>query len=200
MRGRPKSSIAATPDVSAAIAGFAAGKSDIVIGDGLAGLGEARAVPPRDALRLDPLWGVYGYRANVRTGPLAEPGHPPRASLAVDRPALVGSFGLAAIEAAPGLVPPSLGLVGPAGRAAALPIASPGVTGRRRPMRGCCPAFPCGAPSRRPLPKPPAGLLAADGWTAENPLRLVLLVPRGPRPCPRRRSRCRRLGRRRACS
>ena len=140
--------IAATPDIGAAIASFTAGKSDIVIGDGLAGLGEARAVPPRDALRLDALWGVYGYRANVRSGPLSDPRTRRALSLAIDRPALAGSFGLAAIEPAAGLVPPSLGLVAlPARSGVADRIArvTGGVTGRTkddaglrsRPCHGC---------------------------------------------------------------
>lgn len=170
--------LAATPDTSAAIAGFAAGKSDIVVGAGLAGLGEARAVPPRDALRLDPLWGVYGYRANNRKGPLADPGTRRALSLLVDRQALVANFGLAAIEAASGLVPPSLGL-------AALPVrASPAerlarLTGRPASAVAASPANADAAMAPEDRLAEARRLLAAAGWQGETPLRLVLLVPEG---------------------
>jgi ABC-type transport system substrate-binding protein len=169
--------LAATPDVSAAIAGFAAGKSDVVVGAGLAGLGEARAVPPRDALRLDPLWGVYGYRANTRRGPLADPGTRRALSLLVERQALVAGFGLAAIEPASGLLPPSLGLAalpvraGPAERLARL-------TGRPASV-GTAPANDDAALSAEDRLAEGQRLLAAAGWQGQAPLRLVLLVPEG---------------------
>jgi ABC-type transport system substrate-binding protein len=174
--------IAATPDAGTAIASFTAGKSDIVIGDGLAGLGEARAVPPRDALRLDPLWGVYGYRANVRTGPLANPATRNALNLAVDRTALAGSFGLAAIEPVSGLVPPSLGLAPqPARRGVADRIArvTGGVTGRTSSDTGLLPALPGAGDDRDTQLATSRRLLADAGWTAERPLRLLLLVPHG---------------------
>jgi ABC-type transport system substrate-binding protein len=171
--------IAAEADTGAAITSFTAGKSDIVIGEGLAGLGEARAVPPRDALRLDPLWGVYGYRANVRTGPLANPATRRALSLAVDRAALAGSFGLAAIEPAPGLVPRSLGLIGlPVRSGVAERIAR--VTGRTTATdAGLLPGLPGVDADRETALATARTLLAEAGWTAEQPLRLVLLVPQG---------------------
>ncbi len=170
--------ITARADVGAAIADFTSGKSDIVIGDGLAGLGEARAVPPRDALRLDPLWGVYGYRANVRSGPLSDPRTRRALNMAIDRPALSGSFGLAVIEPATGLVPPSLGLsTFSARRGVADRIAR--VTGRSGSGTGLLPSLPDSEADRDTRLAAARTLIAEAGWTAEQPLRLLLLVPHG---------------------
>ncbi|WP_426168654.1 ABC transporter substrate-binding protein [Sandarakinorhabdus sp. DWP1-3-1] len=143
-------SIAVSSDARAAVADFVAGRQDIVIGEGLAGLGEARVGARADALRLDPLWGVYGYLVNSRSGPTADAGVRRALAMAIDRPALAGSFGLATIQPATGLVP------SPAG-------ATPDwlrldYDGRLLAARQ---------------------LLAAAGWTAERPLRLVLLLPPG---------------------
>jgi ABC-type transport system substrate-binding protein len=174
--------ITATADTGAAIAAFTSGKSDIVIGDGLAGLGEARAVPPRDALRLDPLWGVYGYRANVRTGPLSDPRTRRALNMAVDRPALSGSFGLAAIEPATGLVPPSLGLTSLSARSGVadrIARVTGSVTGRSTGNAGLLPTLPDGNADRDASLAAARKLIAEAGWTAERPLRLLLLVPHG---------------------
>jgi ABC-type transport system substrate-binding protein len=170
--------LAATPDTSAAIAGFVAGKNDIVVGAGLAGLGEARAVPPRDALRLDSLWGIYGYRANIRRGPLADAGTRRALSLLVDRQALVAGFGLAAIEPANGLVPPALG-------PAALPVrATPAarlarLTGRPTSKDTPPPTNDDTATTPEDRLAKSRRLLAAAGWQGGTPLRLLLLVPEG---------------------
>jgi peptide/nickel transport system substrate-binding protein/oligopeptide transport system substrate-binding protein len=93
-----------TGDSRSAIAAFVRGEGDIVMGEGLAGLGEARTVARADALRLDPAWGQYGYVANSRSGPLAIPDVRRALAMAIDRPALVARFGIAAIAPADGLV------------------------------------------------------------------------------------------------
>ncbi len=95
-------------DPVAAVARFADGRADLVIGDGLAGLGEARTVARPQTLTVDPLWGVYGYVANTRSGPLRDPRLRLALSLAVDRAALSARVGLAAMAPVDGLLPPSL--------------------------------------------------------------------------------------------
>ena len=102
-------------DPIAAVARFARGSADIVIGDGLAGLGEARAMARPQTLSVDPLWGVYGYVANTRSGPLRDPQLRLALSLAVDRAALSARIGISAMRPADGLLPPSLRLVPVAG-------------------------------------------------------------------------------------
>ncbi|PZN92165.1 MAG: hypothetical protein DCF31_17420, partial [Alphaproteobacteria bacterium] len=143
-------SIASSSDARAAVAAFDAGRQDIVIGEGLAGLGEARVGARNDALRLDPLWGVYGYLVNSRNGPTADAGVRRALAMAIDRPALAGSFGLAAIRPAAELVPSPAGVAPDWLRL--------DYDGRLLAARQ---------------------LLAAAGWTAERPLRLVLLLPPG---------------------
>lgn len=102
-------------DPAAAIARFTRGQADIVIGDGLAGLSEARTVARPQTLSLDALWGVYGYVANTRSGPLRDRQLRLALSLAVDRPALSARIGLAAMAPVDGLLPPSLRLAPAAG-------------------------------------------------------------------------------------
>ena len=143
--------ITGNPDAAAAVAAFVAGKTDIVIGDGIEGLGQARTVARNDALRIDPLWGVYGYVANTLKGPLADAGVRRALAMAIDRPAVVAQFGIAAIAPVEGLLPPVLGGAAPAWQA---------LDGDARL-----------AEARR--------LVAAAGWTADRPLRLVLLLPPG---------------------
>ncbi len=99
--------VALEPDVSAATAAFARGGSDIVMGAGLAGLAEARIAQP-DALRLEGCWCVYGYVANTRTGPLADPRVRRALSMALDRDRVARGLGVAGVAVVTGLVPPSL--------------------------------------------------------------------------------------------
>ena len=106
---RPASiAIATDSDAVRAIAGFSRGESDIVIGDGLAGLGEARSAARPQILQVDALWGVYGYVANTLKGPLRDPKLRLALSLAADREALAARIGLAAMVPVDGLLPPSL--------------------------------------------------------------------------------------------
>ncbi len=109
-------------DPAAAVRRFANGTTDIVIGDGLAGLGEARTVARPQMLQVDALWGVYGYIANTRSGPLKDPQLRQALSLATDREALAARIGLAAMAPVEGLLPPAL---------APGPAAAPDMTARQ---------------------------------------------------------------------
>jgi ABC-type oligopeptide transport system substrate-binding subunit len=100
--------IASTTDVTNAVTRFARGETDIVIGDGLAGLGEARTVARPQMLQVDRLWGVYGYIANTRSGPLKDPELRRALTMATDRAALAARVGLAAMVPVDGLLPPAL--------------------------------------------------------------------------------------------
>jgi ABC-type oligopeptide transport system substrate-binding subunit len=100
--------IASTADPGAAVSRFARSETDLVIGDGLAGLGEARTVARPQMLQVDALWGVYGYVANTRSGPLKDPQLRQALSLAIDRAALAARIGLAAMAPVEGLLPPAL--------------------------------------------------------------------------------------------
>ena len=162
--------ITSNDDTRAAIAAFGAGTQDVVIGASLAGLGEARAGARPDALRIDPVWGVYGYLVNGLKGPTADPGVRRALAMAVDRDRLVGSFGLAAMQPAESLVPAR------GGTAATIP----------EPV-GALPATAVAAATPLPWTRLDADarlaearrLLTAAGWTADHPLRLVLLLPPG---------------------
>jgi ABC-type transport system substrate-binding protein len=59
-------------------------------------------------LQVDPLWGVYGYVANTRSGPLKDPQLRRALSLATDRTAVAARVGLAAMTPVEGLLPPGL--------------------------------------------------------------------------------------------
>lgn len=146
--------IASDPDPVAAIASFSRGTTDIVIGDGLAGLGEARTVARPQTLQVDALWGVYGYVANGLKGPLSDPRLRLALDLATDRQALAARVGLAAMAPVDGLLPASL---------RATPAAPPvlDMAGRRLLARQLLMADPLLGVGTRP------------------PLRLTLLLPPG---------------------
>ncbi|MGI4879680.1 MAG: ABC transporter substrate-binding protein [Janthinobacterium lividum] len=105
------SRILVTPvdDPGASIARFARDRTDLVIGDGLAGLSDARLLASSNALRLEPSWGVYGYLANVSHGPLADPQVRRALAMAIDRDDLGSRLFGAALTPVLGLVPPSAG-------------------------------------------------------------------------------------------
>lgn len=97
----------AASDPVAAIARFRRGETDIVTGGMTVGLGEARTVP--GALQLDPAWGVYGYVANVRRGPLADSRLRRALAMALDRDAITSRlFAIPAMAAVTGLAPAGL--------------------------------------------------------------------------------------------
>ncbi len=149
-------SLNATPDATSAIARFLRGDSEIVIGDGIAGLEEARRLAPRGTLRTEPTWGVYGYLANLKTGPLADPRVRRALAMAVDRETMVRSiFNRAEVVPLVSLVPPDAGsgLTAPVPDWATLDV-----------------------PARRALA---LQLLGAAGYGVAHPLRLTLLLPAG---------------------
>lgn len=126
---RPASiAITSVADTAAAVTRFARGESDIVVGDGLAGLGDARTVARPQTLQVESLWGVYGYVANTRRGPLANGQLRLALSLATDREALRGVIGVAAMAPVTGLLPPALAQTAappPAPDAEAVPATAP---------------------------------------------------------------------------
>lgn len=154
-------------DAKPAVAAFVQGKTDIVIGDGLAGLGEARTAARPEALRIDPLWGVYGYVANGLRGDTADSGVRRALAMAIDRTALSADFGIAAIAPADGLLPQGLAGAQPTARRKAVGTTTPpAVTGWADLDQDARLVE-----ARR--------LLAAAGWSEARPLRLVLLLPPG---------------------
>ncbi len=96
-------------DPVAAITRFRRRETDVVIGDGIAGLGEARTVADQFALRVDPSYGVYGYLANTRHGPLADLRIRRALTMVVDRTTLVQRlFAIPAMQPVDGITPPNL--------------------------------------------------------------------------------------------
>jgi oligopeptide transport system substrate-binding protein len=173
-----------TSDSAAAVTAFTHGDTDIVMGEGLTGLGNARAGARPDALRIDPVWGIYGYVANSMRGPLASPEVRRALAMAVDRASLTQRFGIAAIAPAEGLLPPSTG----AGAAHGTPDSDGDADGSvvvvtPQPDAAAALAAPAGPDwlrmdmtARRAEAQ---RLLAAAGWNSGHPLRLVLLLPPG---------------------
>lgn len=99
----------ATAAMDKALAAFRQGKMDIVMGEGLAGLGEARvAAGRRDTLKLDPVAGVYGWRVNAMKGPLSDPALRRALADVIDRTTLTSRFGVPAMQPEAGLLPPVL--------------------------------------------------------------------------------------------
>ncbi len=153
--------IGITADSRGAVAAFARGDSDIVLGDGLAGLGDARTGARADALRIDPVWGYYGYIANAKTGPLADPAVRRALAMAIDRPGLITRFGIPAIVPADGLLPHDQ----PSTRAAGEP-----------PEPAMTDWLTSDLATRRAVA---VQMLADAGYLPEKPLRLVVLLPPG---------------------
>lgn len=118
--------IAATRDAAGAVAEFRRGAVDVVVGEGLAGLLEARVQGRSNELRLDRLHGVYGWRINTRQGALADPALRRLLAERIDRAALVRSFGLAGIQPEAGLLPDSLRAASPPPELAAAATLPPG--------------------------------------------------------------------------
>lgn len=134
-------------DAAAAIPAFASGKVQLVLGEGLVGLGAARAAGQGRALKLEAVQGVIGLSVNARRGPMMDQ----RLRLAL----------LLAADGAPLANRLSLALLVPQTRLwDGLP---PPTDDRARP-----------AQERRALA---ADALAAAGFGPAQPLRLALLVP-----------------------
>lgn len=94
-------------DPGVAVSDFAHNRVDLVVGRDLAGWSDARLLGPQ-VLHVEPAWGVYGYLANVRRGPLADPRVRRALAMAVDRGSLGQRlFGLA-LQPVTGLLPPGM--------------------------------------------------------------------------------------------
>ena len=152
--------LTAAPDAASAVERFVRGDTDVVIGDGIAGLAQARALAPRGSLHIEPTWGVYGYVANVKSGPLADPRVRRALAMSIDRDALVREvFALPAVVPLVSLVPPDAGS-GVGGAGAPVPDwASLDLATRRTQA---------------------AQLLTEAGYGPQTPLRVTVSVPAGP--------------------
>lgn len=139
----------------AAMARFTRDAADIVTGGGIAGLGDARTLPAPRMLRLEPAWGVYGYAAGVRSGPLADVRVRRALAMAIDRAALLRQpFAIPAMAPMLGVLPPNL----------------PGVT----------PILPDWAALELPARRAEAArLLLEAGYGPARPLELTVSLPPG---------------------
>ena len=144
--------LTATDDPGAAIARFAHDRTDIVIGRGLAGFDDARLLAASNALRIEPTWGIYGYRVHA-AGRLADPRIRRALAMGIDRADLGRLFGV--------VLPPVLGLVPP-------------LPGEPAPT---LPDWALLAPAARlDLARQ---LLAAAGVDAAHPLTVAISLPDG---------------------
>ena len=137
-------------EAAAAIAAFASGKVQLVLGEGLAGLGAARSAGQGRKLKLEAVHGVIGLAINARGGPLSDTRLRRALLLAADATPVANRLALALI------VPQNRlwdGLPAPE-------------DDRARPPE-----------ERRALA---TALLLQAGFGPGQPLRLRLLVPGGP--------------------
>lgn len=149
--------LTAAPDPGSAAARFIRGDTDLVIGNGISGVRAVRRVAPRGTMRIEPSWGVYGYLANQRRGPMADPRVRRALAMAIDRDALVrGVFDLPEVTPLVSLVPPD------AGSGAGTPPVPDWAS--------------LDAEARRALA---LQLLGAAGYGPERPLRLTVAVTPG---------------------
>ena len=96
-------------DANSALQILQAGKTDVLIGGGVDGLGAARTAGPGTQLVLEPSYGLYGYVARTIDGPLSDVRVRRALSLALDRPALIARlFSMPAIQATSLPVPPAV--------------------------------------------------------------------------------------------
>ena len=139
----------------AAIAAFAAARSDLVLGGTFDDLPDAQRVKlPRGSLRFDPASGLFGLVPARADGPLADPAVRALLSQAIDRDALVAALSI------PGL----------AGRATLL---EPGLDGLAPPVQPAWAAVPL--EQRRPALAASAARLFGD----KSKRTVRLLVPEG---------------------
>lgn len=144
----------ARDDSRAAAAAFAAGQADIVASTGINGLAAAQVAARPAALRVEHLWGTYGYLANTRYGPLADARVRQALAMAVDRAEIAAGYGEAGIVPLTGLVPPAL--------ASGVPI---------RPVWAALDETASLALARQ--------LLGESGFGESRALRLTILLPPG---------------------
>lgn len=139
-----------------AIGDFKAGRVGVVLGGSFVDLPLARrAELKEDAIRFDPVAGLFGLVAARRAGPLAEPELRSLLTRAIDRDALVAALGV------PGLVPRATVLQG-------------GLEGLGVPAAPAWTALPLA--ERRPRLAAEALALFGD----EEPPQLAVALPEGP--------------------
>lgn len=90
-----------------AVAAFSRGDVDLVIGGSLIDFPQAEAGPlSRGTIQVDPAIGLLGLVVRRETGLLADPARREALSMAIDRAALIQSFGLSGWRASTWVVPP----------------------------------------------------------------------------------------------
>lgn len=90
-----------------AVAAFSRGEVDLVIGGSLIDLPLAEAGPlSRGTIQADPALGLLGLTVQRETGLLADPARREALSMAIDRAALIQSFGLGGWRESSWIVPP----------------------------------------------------------------------------------------------
>ena len=92
----------------AALAAFAAGRADVVASTGIFGLAAIQVEARPATLRIEQSWGSYGYLANTRYGPLANPQVRQALAMTVDRGELAARYDTVGVVRLTGLVPPAL--------------------------------------------------------------------------------------------
>jgi ABC-type transport system substrate-binding protein len=92
---------------SEAVAAFSRGDVDLVIGGSLVDFPQAEAGPlSRGTVQVDPALGLLGLAVRRETGLLADPARREALSMAIDRAALIASFGISGWRESTWVVPP----------------------------------------------------------------------------------------------
>ena len=85
---------------------FREGAADLVVGGSIGGLAEAKTLPAPAVARFEPVFGVYGYVAQTRKGPLADVRLRRALAMTIDRQGLAKQmFGLPGMTPVESLVP-----------------------------------------------------------------------------------------------
>ncbi|MFO6446867.1 ABC transporter substrate-binding protein [Erythrobacter sp. NE805] len=93
--------------VGEAVAAFSRGDVDLVLGGTLVDFPQAEAGPlSRGTIQVDPAIGLLGLAVRRETGLLADPARREALSMAIDRGALIGSFGISGWRESTWIVPP----------------------------------------------------------------------------------------------
>ena len=92
----------------AAVEAFSRGQVDLVLGGSLIDFPQAEVGPlSRGTIQVDPALGLFGLTVRRDTGLLADPARREALSMAIDRAALIRSFGLAGWRESSWIVPPA---------------------------------------------------------------------------------------------
>jgi oligopeptide transport system substrate-binding protein len=92
-----------------AVAAFSRGDVDLVLGGSIVDFPQAEAGPlSRGTIQVDPALGLLGLTVKRETGLLADPARREALSMAIDRAALIQSFGLSGWRESSWIVPPDM--------------------------------------------------------------------------------------------